>query len=95
VAQDGLLPVEYHAEDRPTVFYVTRDGGASWNPTTALKSPVNDYMVWSWPDMSHGFVTDGNTLYTTQDGGQTWQETTPNVGLKGTSQLDFVSDQVG
>ena len=45
--------------------------------------------------MGHGFVTDGNTLYTTQDGGQTWQETTPNVGLKGTSQLDFVSDQVG
>ena len=94
-SSDGLLPVVFHAEGQPTVFYVTHDGGATWQPTTAVVSAVNDSFVWSFPDPKHGFATDGDKLYVTSDGGATWQAVTPNVSLGGASQLDFVSARTG
>lgn len=98
--QDGLLPVVFHAEGQPTIFYVSHDGGATWQPTAAVTSAANNSFVWSFPDPQHGFATDGDKLYVTTDGAQSWQGVTPSISLKnadgnGPTQLDFVSAETG
>ncbi len=92
---DGLLPVVFHADGQPIVFHVTHDGGATWQPTTAVVSAVNNSFVWSFADLRHAFAPDGDRLYATGDGAMSWQAVIPNVSLGGVSQLDFVSARTG
>ncbi len=94
--EDGLLPVVFHAEGQPTIFYVTGDGGATWQPTAAVVSATNNSFVWNFPDLQHGFATDGDKLYVTADGARSWQAVTTNIDLRGgLTQLDFVSAETG
>ena len=93
--EDGLLPVQFHAEGQPTIFYVTHDGGTTWQPTAAVVSATNNSFVWSFPDLQHGFATDGDKLYVTTDGARSWQVITANIDLNGLTQLDFVSAETG
>ncbi|MDI6824434.1 MAG: hypothetical protein QME87_08780 [Bacillota bacterium] len=94
-SREGILPVVFHARGQHTIFYVTRDGGATWKPTTPIKSAINQEFVWSFPDSKHGFATDGDSLYVTSDGAATWAAVTPDARLAGTTCLYFISPQVG
>lgn len=60
--------VVFHAEDQPTIFFVTCDGGATWQPTTAVVSSTDNSFVWSFPDLEHGCASDGDKHYVTADG---------------------------
>ncbi len=93
--EDGLLPIVFHAEGQPTIFFVTHDGGATWQPTAAVVSATNNSFVWSFPDAQHGFATDGDKLHVTTDGARSWQVITANIDLNGLTQLDFVSAETG
>jgi len=94
-SQEGLLPVQFHEEGQPIVFYVTHDGGASWAPTTPLKSPLNNGFIWNWVSAELGFATDGEQLYFTKNGGHTWESITLDSAIYNATQLDFISDSIG
>ncbi len=94
-ATDGLLPVVFGEQGQPTVFYVTHDGGKTWAPGAPVVSPGNNSFLWSFADVKHGFATDGDHLFATADGGASWTEVRTDRTLAGTTQLWFVSDQVG
>ena len=61
----------------------------------AVVSATNNSFVWSFPDLQHGFATDGDKLYVTTDGARSWQVITANIDLNGLTQLDFVSAETG
>ncbi|HHY92811.1 MAG TPA: hypothetical protein GX511_05670, partial [Firmicutes bacterium] len=93
--QDGFLPVLFHQEGQPTIFYVTHDDGATWRPTAPVKSAGNSSFVWSFIDSRHGFATDGKKIYATEDGARSWTAITMNRELTNVSQLAFVSTKAG
>ncbi len=96
-ARDGILPVSYSIfnNSRVTgeimVFYITHDGGATWNCTTPLSVCCSS----SFADMNHGWVTDGHLMYMTTDGGAHWTAIRPGPLLADVRQLDFISPGVG
>lgn len=76
-SKEGILTLQASTNVGQMVFYVTHDGGDTWQPTTPLKASgmvsiptANDIIVWN-----------GGTLQYSPDAGQTWQERTPNVDL--------------
>jgi photosystem II stability/assembly factor-like uncharacterized protein len=79
-----------------TVVYVTRDGGATWSPTTPVQAPAD---VTSMLDLSTwGIVPDANgrtRLFETSDGGQHWASWTPGAPFVDVSLLNFVSGGLG
>lgn len=94
----GLLPVEFRGQIPPAlVFYITQDGGISWNATTPVKSSQESYrgFQWSLIDTEHSIVSDGYKLYYTFDGSHTFVSIKPNIDLKSLQQLDFVTEQLG
>ncbi len=101
-ARDGILPIflsysvkdEYCEHGRTVaVFYVTHDGGATWTYTTPVE--VRAAPAWSFADMRHGWVTEGNILYHTKDGGHRWTKVLLPPAFADVKQLDFISPQVG
>ncbi len=92
---DGFLPVVFHAQGQPTIFYVTHDRGATWQPAAAVVSAANEAFVWSFADAQHGFASDGDKLYVTTDGAASWTAITPNITFAGVTQMDFVSADTG
>lgn len=92
----NFLPVVFHQEGQPAIFYVTDDGGDTWIPTAPVKASKNEELVWSFPDEKHGFATDGSKIFVTADGCRTWSTgITPNADLNKVSQIDFVSPKTG
>ncbi len=93
--QDGFLPVVFHQEGQPVIFYATHDGGASWQATAPVSSANNNALLWSFADATHGFATDGDKLYATADGARTWKTVSTSIPLDGITGLDFVSPTTG
>lgn len=91
--KNGLLPVIFHQEGQPVIFYRTRDGGKTWQPTTAVHSMGR--LSWSFNSIKHGIVTDGHKLYTTNDGGNSWSPEQPSIALNRLQQLNFVNSKDG
>jgi photosystem II stability/assembly factor-like uncharacterized protein len=98
-ATDGILPVRFTT---PTSwgldFYVTHDGGISWQSTTPLSLSSSSPGAFFMRDLNHIWVAEGTTLYVTSDGGQRWTKITPRITTTSIStftHLDFVSDEIG
>jgi photosystem II stability/assembly factor-like uncharacterized protein len=74
---DGILPVTALHGNRDGqfvyVYYVTRDGGAHWQPTPPLilsgSQPTNFITATHW-----AVLADNGTLYQTYDAGLTWSQ---------------------
>jgi len=97
-AKTGLLPVELRGQTPPALFfYLTQDGGKSWQATTPVRSsqePFRGFQT-SIVDAGHAFVSDGYELFYSADGMRTFTSVKPNIDLTNLSQLDFVSEQIG
>jgi photosystem II stability/assembly factor-like uncharacterized protein len=104
--QAGVLPVLVVAQATggvsDTVLYVTRDGGASWSPTTPLPTSTGATSlddVMSLLDPSTWWIASGaygdTTLFQTADGGRRWASWTPGGPFAAVSALDFVSGTQG
>ena len=98
-ATDGILPVRFTT---PTSwgldFYVTHDGGISWQSTTPLSLSPSYPRAFFMRDLNHIWVAGGTILYVTRDGGQRWTKITPRITTNRIStftHLDFVSDEIG
>ena len=95
--RDGTLPIAYSIFDnsRETrlfiVFYMTHDGGATWDYTTPLSVCCSS----NFADINHGWVTDGRLLSMTSDGGRRWTAFEPGPLFADVRQLDFTSPSVG
>ncbi|WP_322507683.1 hypothetical protein [Anaerolinea sp.] len=73
--QSGAFSIFYGSETFQRAFFVTRDGGASWQLTPGIPAVGN---TWSAPDALHWWVWDGENLRLSQDGGWTWQTAPAN-----------------
>lgn len=92
-ATEGILPVSFVTETASSLdFYVTHDGGATWQSTTPLAASATIADV---IDMEHGWASDGTLLYVTSDGGQHWAKLTPGGDFQHVTRLDFVSSSIG
>lgn len=77
-ASEGVLPVDLFSNTVGTVFYLSHDGGASWNPTQPV-TPTGHYSIASLRDF---FVWDGSSaLFISHDSGQTWSSISPNINI--------------
>ncbi len=88
-ARDGILPVSVSR----FVFYLTHDGGITWTYATPI--PVTQWGPFSFADVNHGWVTDGDALLVTRDGGRQWTTIRPGPPFTHVGELDFISPQVG
>ena len=98
-ATDGILPVR---SSWGLDFYVTYDGGTSWQSTTPLSqssSSSSSYLAaFFMRDLNHIWVAGGTALYVTGDGGLHWTKITPGItpsSISTFTHLDFVSDEIG
>lgn len=91
----GILPLTFHNQGQPVIFYLTDDKGISWNPTTPIKSTVNQPFIWSFANIKQGFASDNVQLFSTTDAARTWKTVKPNIDFKNVTQIDFVSNNVG
>ena len=99
-SQEAILPVTgasgpWQSALFVTVFYVTRDQGATWTATRPIELPENPAQIWSWPDPRHGFAASDTTLCLTDDGGQSWHTSSLPAVLSGVTQLDFITASLG
>jgi photosystem II stability/assembly factor-like uncharacterized protein len=91
-SDDGLLPVNLETQVENLDFYVTQDGGQTWQSTTVVQgsrayAPVSfqDILVWS-----------GEALNVSHDRGRTWLSVAPQSPLQGkVQQIDFVDQATG
>lgn len=70
-ALEGFLPVDFTAletGDRTRVFYVTHDGGETWQPG----QPLPESAAYTFLDAHTGWAWGKRGLYTTTDAAQTW-----------------------
>jgi photosystem II stability/assembly factor-like uncharacterized protein len=95
-ASEGILPAIIDMPNTPyTYIYVTHDGGATWNFTSPITAPTNNF---DFIDVNHGWAVSGdnnNVLYTTSDGGQHWTKLPSSTNFTNITSLDFVTSQVG
>ena len=91
-SKDGILPVNLETQTQDIDFYVTQDGGKTWQSTRVVQGgPAYD--IASFKDI---WVWSGKTLRFTHDSGETWTVITPKIGLKGKiQQLDFIDLKSG
>lgn len=83
--QHGALPIEVsRRNDRGIVVYTTRDGGASWRPTTMV--PGTTYGLdetYDLADADHWWIIGDAGLVATADGGRHWDvRTRPGPGVR-------------
>lgn len=78
-------------------IYMTRDGGAIWQPVFGTPLPTASGQAFSvgFSDPEHGWLLagDGPPLYTTADGGLTWQLVYPP--LSPSTSISFFSTELG
>lgn len=89
---DGVLPIRFTGETYRTGFYVTQDGGASWEFITLMPgSGAVDFV-----SASDGFFWTGEQFFVTEDGAQSWTTINSDV-LFGESfaGMDFVNTHTG
>ena len=87
----------YKPDQTDLTFYVTQNGGLTWNgdpgdPTKVIKPGLP-----AFADALHAWSWDGGTsLFISTDGTQTWKGNNPNPALSGDlSQLQFVAAPAG
>jgi photosystem II stability/assembly factor-like uncharacterized protein len=90
---NGILPVGMYSNAPGTVFYLSKDGGLTWTPTTPVVLNGN-YSIASAVDF---FVWDGGpALSISHDAGSTWSTEAPNINLKDTlMSFQFVNATTG
>jgi photosystem II stability/assembly factor-like uncharacterized protein len=91
----GILPLTFHSQGQPVIFYFTDNKGISWRPTTPIKSKDNQPFIWSFANIKLGFASDHIQLYKTSDAARTWKTIKPNIDFKNVTQIDFVSKNAG
>ncbi|MEJ5313678.1 MAG: hypothetical protein WHS45_04795 [Anaerolinea sp.] len=74
-SQTGAFSIFYGGEAYQRAFFITRDGGTSWQLTPGIPAVGN---TWTAPDALHWWVWDGTSLRVSQDGGWTWQTAPAN-----------------
>lgn len=90
--QDGILPVILETQVQSIDFYITRDGGQSWQSTTV----VQDQEAYDIASMQDIWVWNGSTLSVSHDSAQTWNSLKPEISLRGKiKQLDFINQHTG
>lgn len=87
----GAFSLFYGSETFQRAFFVTRDGGVSWQLTPGIPAVGN---TWTAPDAAHWWVWDGENLRFSQDGGWTWQ-TAPTNPPEAPESLVFSDAQTG
>ena len=91
-SQDGIMSLRASTNVGQMVFFVTHNGGDTWQATT----PLAGYGQVSIPDAKDVIVWNGAKLHYSADAGQTWQERTPNVDLsQGLVAMQFVDPNTG
>lgn len=94
-ATDAILPVTF-VPGYETIFYTSKDGGATWTPTTPVKATITSTAVNSdFVDAQHGWTTDGESIYATQDGGHEWTEYPAPSSFRSVKQLQFLTTKLG
>jgi len=89
---DGILPIRFTGETLRTGFYVTHDGGATWEFATFM--PGAGAVDFASP--TDGFLWTGGQFFVTVDGAQTWTSVNPNVQFGETfAGMDFVNTRTG
>lgn len=92
----GVLPVTAFNDEQAMFFYLTGDGGLNWVAGASITHSSDlPGFVWSFPDVQHGFMTDGQSFYTSNDGGLSWELSPTNLRLQQPEKLVFVSSQIG
>jgi photosystem II stability/assembly factor-like uncharacterized protein len=92
--QEGFLPVVFHLDPPELVFYMTRDGGATWKETTSLEK--SEYRtVYDCVSLQECWVVAGDTLMVSHDSAQTWAQISPNIKMGGVWELEFVNSRTG
>ncbi len=93
--KDGFLPLK---DGSSIVFYSTADGGDNWSFTSeAALSEKNNFLLYSFCDSKHGFVTDGDTMLRTSDKGNTWEKAAISLGPENPDieKMIFTSGKIG
>ena len=90
---NGVLPVGLYFETPGTVFYLSNDGGLTWNPSTPVVLN-GSYSIASQVDF---FLWDGGpALYVSHDSGSTWSTVKPNININDTLlSFQFVNATTG
>ncbi len=99
-ATDGVLVANLWHKSRELIFFVTRDGGATWSAGTPVSAPDDGRMLYDFASADHGWVVvpddrGATALLRTQDGGRTWESLTPNLSLAGASAIEFADERTG
>jgi photosystem II stability/assembly factor-like uncharacterized protein len=91
-ANDAILPVRFAGETPRTGFYISHDGGESWEfNTMILGMGMTDFV-----SPADGFYWSGEQFFITVDGGATWTDINSNIDFGDSLFLmDFVDPQHG
>lgn len=98
INNEGFLPLMiYLPESTEFTFFISHDGGNTWNgnPQDAIRMiPPGQF---SFADALHGWSWDGGLkIYYTTDGSQTWTEVSSSLDLSGRlAQMEFVPGTSG
>ncbi len=103
-ARDGILPVFFEIYAGPddslhstgeiiVAIYATHNGGMTWT-YSSVKRIIGSYLI-SFADVNHGWLMNGSNLYATSDGGRRWTTIHSSQLPFDTTQLEFISPQVG
>lgn len=92
-ASEAILPVQLFADSNWTDFYLSHDGGQTWNAS----APLNQGGLIAAGSPKDFFVWDGGaSLNASHDAGSTWEMVTPNVNLKDNLNfLQFIGASTG
>jgi photosystem II stability/assembly factor-like uncharacterized protein len=90
---DGIFHAGLYAAVSASVFYLTRDGGATWTPTF----PVNMVGRYAIANLQDVWVWDGGpAMLVSHDSGMTWNLVNTNINVTDTLMtIDFVNASTG